>query len=244
MTKLAGDHVQVLVDGYELTGDHNKVSVPDTRDLYDVAAFGDAVHRFIPGRRTVTLEHAGYMNAAAARSHPVLNGLAVSGVVSVLLGQNTAPAAGDPVYSLAIRQGKYGVVPEIGKYVPFNATFANRGELGGWGVALGVPVELTNSANGSAVDNGAASADGGAAYLHVLTAAATDRYTIVVEGSTSGAFAGEQTTLGTFTLNAAALGSEFITLSGSIPRYTRWKATRSSGSAGDTVKIAVSLVWF
>ena len=111
MAKLAGDHVQVLVDGYELTGDLNRVSIPDTRDLYDVTAFGDAVHQFIPGRRTVALEHAGYMNADEARSHPVLKASSVAGIVSVLLGQNTDPAAGDPAYSLAIRQGKYSVIP-------------------------------------------------------------------------------------------------------------------------------------
>ena len=27
---LAGDHLQVLVDGYELTGDHNKVAIDDS----------------------------------------------------------------------------------------------------------------------------------------------------------------------------------------------------------------------
>lgn len=244
MAMLAGDHVQVLVEGYELTGDSNRVSIPDTWDVYDVSSFGDTVHKFIPGRRTVTLEHAGYMNAVAAQSHPVLKGLAVSGIVSVLLGQNAAPVTGDPVYSLAIRQGKYSVLPEVGKYVPFTAAFANRGELGGWGVALAVPVTFTNTANGPAVDNGAATTKGGAAYLHLLTAAATDRYSITVEGSATGAFAGEQSTLGTFSLNAAAIGSEFITLTGTIPQYTRWKATRTSGEAGNTVKIAVSLVRF
>ncbi len=244
MTKLAGDHVQVLVDGYELTGDHHRIRIPDTRDVYDVTAFSDAVHRFIPGRRTVTLEHAGYMNAEAARSHPVLKGNAIAGIVSVLLGQNEAPVPGDPVYSLAIRQGKYSAVPEAGKYVPFTATFANRGELGGWGVALGVPVTFTNTSTGMAVDSGAATTHGGAAYLHLLTAATTDRYTLVVEGSTTGAFGGEQTTLATFSQNASTLGSEFITLSGSVPRYIRWKATRSQGAAGDTVKLAVSLVRF
>jgi hypothetical protein len=164
--------------------------------------------------------------------------------VSALLGQNAAPANGDPVYSLAIRQGKYGVMPEIGKYVPFTATFANRGELGGWGVALGVPTSFTNTANGPAVNNGAATTQGGAAFLHLLTAAATDRYSITVEGSATGAFAGEQTTLATFTLNASQIGSESIQLAGTIPQYTRWKATRTSGSAGNTVKIAVSLVRF
>ena len=244
MAKLAGDHVQVLVDGYELTGDLNRVSIPDTRDLYDVTAFGDAVHQFIPGRRTVALEHAGYMNADEARSHPVLKAGSVAGIVSVLLGQNTDPVAGDPVYSLAIRQGKYSVIPGFGAFVPFSAQFANRGELGGWGVALGVPTTFTTTANGPAVNNGAATSQGGAAFLHVLTAAATDRYSITVEGSATGAFGGEQTTLATFTLDGSALSSEFITLTGSIPQYVRWKATRSQGSAGDSVTIAVSLVRF
>ena len=110
-----------------------------------------------------------------------------------------------------------------------------------WGVALAVPVEFTNSSNGSSVDNGAASSNGGAAYLNVLTAAGADTYTIVVEGSATGAFSGEQSTLATFTLNASALGSERAAISGTIPQYTRWKATRS-GSAGDTVKIAVALI--
>jgi hypothetical protein len=146
----------------------------------------------------------------------------------VLLGQNAAPANGDPVYSLAIRQGKYSVIPEIGKYVPFTATFANRGELGGWGVALGVPTAFTNTANGPAVNNGAASANGGAAFLHLLTAAATDRYSITVEGSATGAFGGEQTTLATFTLN----GADRAGIHHSVGHYTAvhpLKATTSGG---------------
>ncbi len=37
----------------------------------------------------------------------------------MLLGQNAAPVAGDPVYSLLIRQGKYLVsIPAIGNVVP------------------------------------------------------------------------------------------------------------------------------
>lgn len=241
MAKLAGDHVQVLVDGYELTGDSNRIAVSDVRDMYDVTTFADAVHRFITGKRSISVEHAGHMNAAAARSHPVLKANALEGVVSVLLGQNAAPVVGDPVYSLLIRQGKYSVIPAIGNVVPFAATFAARGLRGGWGVALTPPVQFTTSTNGTAVNNGAATPNGGAAFLHILAAAATDRYTIVVEGSASGAFAGEQTTLATFTLDAAARDSERVDLAGTLPQYPRWKATRS-GSAGDTVEIAVSLI--
>jgi hypothetical protein len=240
---LAGDHVQVLVGGYDLTGDHNRITVNDKRDMHDVTAFSDAVHTFVPGKRNIALEHAGYMNASTARSHPVLRGVNVQGVVSILVGQNADPVAGDPIFSLDVRQGKYSNLPEIGKYVPFGAAFATIGNLGGWGVALAVPVTFTNTINGSGVDNSAASSNGGAAYLHVLQAAASDTYTIVVEGSATGAFSGEQSTLATFSLNASVIGSERQAISGTIPRYVRWKATRS-GSAGDTVKIVVGLVRF
>jgi len=47
--------------------------------------------------------------------------------------------------------------------------------------------------------------------------------------------------LATFTLNGSALGSQRVAISGTIPQYTRFKATRT-GAAGNPVKIAVSLV--
>lgn len=115
---LAGDHLKVLVGGYELTGDGNKLTVNDQRHTYDVTAFGDIVHTFIPGARLMTLDHAGYMNAAAARSHPVLKSAELKGVVTVMLGQNADPEVGDPIYTLYAQQGKYGTLPEVAKYIP------------------------------------------------------------------------------------------------------------------------------
>lgn len=134
------------------------------------------------------------------------------------------------------------MIPAIGNFVPFSAMFANRGNRGGWGVALTAPVVFTNSVTGTTVDNGAATANGGSAFLHLLQAAVTDRYTISVQGSATGAFAGEETTLVTFTLDGAVQDSERIEIEGTIPRYTRWRAVRSTGTAGDSVKAAVSLI--
>jgi hypothetical protein len=243
MAKLAGDHVQVLTGGYELSGDLNRIVIAEMRAMYDVTAFRDGVHKFIAGPRAASIEHLGYLNADTARAHPVLKDVALEGIVSVLLGQNADPVAGDPMYSLQVLQGRYGTTPAKGSYVPFGARFANQGELGGWGVTLTPPVSFLDTTTGTAVDHGAATPDGGSAYLHILEAAGSDTYTIVVEGSATGAFSGEETTLATFTLSGDQVGSERVALTGTIPRYTRWKATRS-GSAGDTVRAAVNLVRF
>jgi hypothetical protein len=239
---LAGDHVRVLVSGYELTADHNRIQIDDAYNMLPVVAFGDAAKKFIPGQRQLRMMHTGFMDAAAARSHPVLKGIDVNGAVSVFVGQNTAPVVGDPVYTLLTQQNRYRTNPQINQVIPFNADFANRGDNGGWGKALAITASFTSTANGTGLDNGAATSSGGAAFLHLLTAAATDRYSMVIEGSTTGAFSGEETTLETFDLDASVIGSERISIAGSIPRYTRWKATRTTGSAGDTVQIAVTLM--
>ena len=80
MPKLAGDHVQVLVDGYELTGDSNRININEARDLFDITAFGDEAHKFSPGQRMMTVQHAGLMNSGDGSSHPVLEGVDVSGL--------------------------------------------------------------------------------------------------------------------------------------------------------------------
>jgi hypothetical protein len=242
---LAGDFVQVLVSGYELTGDSNRLTIDDTRKMYDVTAFSDTVHNYVPGGRKISVEHLGYMTLGAAKSHEVLKGVNVKGIVSVFLGLNAAPALGNPVYSLNVNQVKYQTLPEIAKHIPFTARFAPAGGLGGWGVALtqNQPYSFTNTHNGQTVNNGAQSTKGGVAFLHVVQVASPDTYAFVIEGSATGAFGGEQTTLATFTLNASQLGSEYKAISGTIPQYVRYKATRT-GSAGTTAKIAVSLVRF
>lgn len=240
---LAGDHAQLLVGGYDLTGDSNRITISDVRQMHDVTAFGDAVHKTIAGQQLAVITHTGYFNPIAARTHPVLKSGTVQGVVSIILGQNAAPIVGDLAYSMDSVQSRYGAMPETSRYVPFMTGFANRGDLGGWGVALTPPTSFTNTATGSAVDNGAASSNSGAAFLHVLQAAASDTYTIIVQGATNSGFSVGLTTLATFTLNASTLGSERIAIAGTVPRYTRFKTTRT-GSAGNTVKIAISLVRF
>ena len=238
---LAGDHVQILVDGYELTGDHNKVVINDARKLLAASAFGEAVEKYLPGQRQAKLEHNGYFNPETGRSHPVLNGVLVDGVVSIVIGQNAEPVIGDPMYNLLSQQEQYISNAEVGNIVPFSANFTTRtGQRAGWGLALAVPVSMTNTSNGSSLDNGNATNNGGMAFLHILKRTASDLYDIEVEGSSDNS---AWSSLGSFTLDGSALGSESLALSGTVPRYLRYSATRS-GSAGDSLKLAISVVRF
>lgn len=237
---LAGDHLQILVGGYELTGDYNQVQIADSRAMLEQTSFGDGVHNFAPGSRQFGIKHGGFMNADTGRSHPVLKSANLDTEFSLFIGENAVPAVGNLVFSIDAKALKYSVAPQFGQVIMFGADLFTKGNAGGWGQALAVPVEFTNTTTGSGVDNGAATSNGGAAYLHVLTAAASDTYQIIVEHDDNSGFTSPET-LVTFTLDASTIGSERIAVSGSIQQYTRFKATRS-GSAGDTVEIAVTLV--
>ncbi|MDE2819219.1 MAG: fibronectin type III domain-containing protein [Chloroflexota bacterium] len=241
MPKLSGDHVQALVDGYDITGDSNQISINEDCDVFDVTVFGDKAHKFAPGQRMMAVRHAGFMNSGEAGSHPALKGLDVDGLFSVYVGENAEPAVGGPVFSMLTRQGRYGALPQVNQVIPFRAAFANRSDDGGWGIALANPRHVIGSSRGSAVDNGAATDGGGLACLHVLETAASDAYTFSIEGSDSGAFAGEENVLATFALDGRTIGSEQVKIDGRIPRRIRWVAT-ADPAARDRIKIAISLI--
>ena len=241
MSKLAGNHVQVLVDGYELTGDSNHISINEDRDVFDITAFEDEVRKFTPGQRMMAVQHAGFMNRREARSHPVLKGANVDGLFSVYVGENAEPRTGDPVFSMLAQQGRYGALPQVNRMIPFQAVFANRSDDGGWGIALTNPRYVIGSSKGSAVDNGVDSKGGGLVCLHLLDAADSDAYAFSIEGSDSGAFAGEEHVLATFTLDGRAIGSEQVKINRIIPRYVRWVAIADQ-AARDRIRIAISLI--
>jgi hypothetical protein len=243
MPALAGDYVQVLVGGYDLTGDTNRLAIADALDMHDVTVFGNQAYKVLPGLRRCLIGHEGYFDASAGRSHPVLKEVLLTGGISIYLGQNTVPTAGDPVYSLDGIEGQYSVSPEINKSITFGGLFAHRVGQGGWGVALAAQATFTNTTTGSVVDHGAATPNGGNAFLHVLQAAPSDTYVFTIEGATDSAFTTGVVTLATFSLNASQVDSESISIAGAIPQYTRFKAVRT-GSAGNTVKISMSLVRF
>lgn len=87
--------------------------------------------------------------------------------------------------------------------------------------------EETLDGDGDTVDNGAATSNGGSAFLEVSDV--TTDNTVTLRGSTDN-FVANDTLLGSFTLVNADYTTERIELSGTIPRYVRasWNLTGNS----------------
>ena len=236
MAKTSGHHAKVLVGGYDLSALSNNLEIGEQYDAHDVAGF-EAVHHFVPGQKTTTFTHQGLFEQGTA--HAALKAPGGSAVITALVGQNAAPAVGDPVFLFNTYQGNYSVQPSNAAAVPFSAEYHGQSDSHSrWGVALTPPVTITDTTQGTSVDHGASSSNGGIATLHVLTAAATDTYSVKVRHSPDDSTWAD---LVTFTLDGSAIGGEFQTVAAgtTVDRYLRYEATRT-GAAGDDFELAVA----
>jgi len=108
MAKLAGDHIQVILDDSGGTprtfadGDIISVDVPLTYDQYDVSGFGDDVHNMINGLLQAPVTVRGYLTTTAnIGTHPVIQGAFAAEAqvtLTVQVGQNADPTTGDPEF--------------------------------------------------------------------------------------------------------------------------------------------------
>lgn len=238
MAKLSGHWARVLVDGKNMSTNTQSVDVASDHDAHEATGL-DEVHNFIPGQRTVSVAHNGLMDwdTSGNAGHDQYNDGA-AGVVTVLVGQNAAPAAGDPAFVLNALEGAYGVNVQNAAAVSFSANLSARGDdAGKWGKTLSGVATITNTTTGGSVDDSASSAGGAIASLHVLSALTTDTYAVKVQDSTDGSTWAD---LITFSADASAVAGEFQTVTGTVDRYLHYVATRS-GTYGESLSLTVAL---
>lgn len=221
-----GRWASVWVGGYKLTTSTNAIG--------DIAKTFDEIprdgyqqdHRWLLGMAEGGFSFDCYLDTStiAALQTPGSN---TADEVGVALGNNAAPAIGQPMACMSGVQPNYTVGSPRDGTQAVNAAF-KQVEVLDWGVLLAD--EETVSANGNtatSVDNAASSADGGVGYLFITGISAGDTITVTVEDSPNDS---TWATLGTFTLDGSALAAERITVAGTVDRYLRvaWTVTGAS----------------
>jgi len=244
--KTHGRHCRILVDGTNLSGDARTLGNCGVEyDDADVTGWDDSVRQYLSGMGVVmfgplqavldnsTFAAADYTDAG---SHTELSSVE-DYYASLFVGVRTAPVVGNDVFSARVEQLSY--TTDIGdEAVLVNANFQAYGGTTPiykdvWGKALAAGTKITASTDYDHIDSGASSSSGAIATLHltapsnVLTA---EDWEILVEHSATGDFSGEEATLMTFTADGSALTAERQTSSGTVNRYVRATATKTTGA--------------
>lgn len=225
---------RIYVGGYDLSGDARTLTRLDNLvGEVDITGWNNSVRYSLgDGLRTVGVRgFQALMNDATAGAYTRLIAADRANYpVSVLLGGGAEPTYNDIAYLInGVGLGEPGgwdgqAAALTADFVPYDATGPNP-----WGVVISPATSQGATFSGTANNNGASSANGWHANLHV-TASSGGTWSLIVQHSTTGAWAGEEATLTTFTANGSAITSEHKSGTGTVNQYIRFRGVRSSGT--------------
>lgn len=161
-----GKGTVVLVGASDLSCYLNNVDWTATADTHETTTFCQDAKTYIPGLKDATASLSGLFDGDADAVDEVLAG-AIGGAPQVVTIGTESMAAGKSCRMLKALESEYSVSSPVGDVVAVDASIQADG-----GILAGVslqPVTTTSSTgNGSAVDNGASTSNGGVAHLHVM----------------------------------------------------------------------------
>lgn len=108
----------------------------------------------------------------------------------------------------------------VGETADWSMSAQTHGQHDLRGEILENATTVTVDTNGTTHDSGAATTNGAILHLHVTAFSGFTSDAITVEGSATGAFGGEETTIATFT-TVTGLTSERLAITGTVHRYLR-----------------------
>lgn len=224
----------LLVDGYNLQGTGIKGLQYKIRALNeDVTGIGDTARTRVPtGIVELTISQSGaFFDTTANGGHAALKDVttdpqATARVITLGYAGNTVGetfVGAEGAYSQV-----YDVLGAVGALTKANAEYAISGRVD-QGVILKALAAITASADGTAVDNSASSASGGAGHLQVTAFSGFTNIVVKVQHSADNSVWAD---LITFTTVTSAPASQRSTVSGTVNRYLRYSVTvTGTGSA-------------
>lgn len=239
MSFLHGKSTMVLTHGRDASAYLHSVGVSGSADTAECSTFLASSKSYLAGLKDAVLSMEGFVDGAAAAADAVLQTL--FGVNSKIFSvYPEGDARGKPGLHMSAVQTSFETKCDIGDAVGFSAeaqsnVSTERGE------SLKASADsITVDGSETSVDNAAASTDGGAAYLHVLSKTGGTTLAVIIEHSSDNGGTDAWATIATFSVASAQAIAERIAIAAgtTIKRYAR--ATFDVG-AGGTWKVNVAL---
>lgn len=239
-----GKATGVAVEGYDLTAYFSNADSTAEVDTPETTTFGDDSRTYIVGQRdgSVSLEgfYDGDTDAVDDALQPIL-GVEDGAHILIQQGYDTADAPGIRVSFGKCEATEYTVTSPVSGVTAVSFDAQADGGLYG-GVVLHDPsgggVGFDREASGvstdvASVDNGASTANGYVAQLHVVGNSLDGNLVVTVEDSTDDAVWG---TLDTFTtIGAGTQTAEQITGTGTVERYVRINIDTTAATSGEAI---------
>lgn len=238
MAFVTGVTLKVLINQYDMSGYFNSLGVNCERSMYDTTVFGNTSKNVIPGFKGGTIDIGGFYEDSGTASAPdnVFSAIEAAAVVPLVSVYPEGWALGSRAYLLQAHKNDHKLSAVVDDLVKMTATFTDNDGYD-FGVSLhGLTAETTLPFTGSASDNGAATTNGGVAFLHVSAIAGADPNAVIkIQHAAVSTYAD----LVTFTAVTAASSQRIVVAAGTtVNRNLR--VTITEGGTTSSITPAVS----
>lgn len=214
MSYVPGFKTRLLVGDFHLAAYARQITFPWTADMLDATVFTTGgAKAFLPGQDTSTVSVEGLYDAA---EHADLTAWKAGAAQAVTIAPSGL-ALGSELWMVNAVETELVSTNPIGDIAAFSLAAQTDG-LSDFGVSLADLAAVTADTNGTAVDGGAASSNGGVGHLHVTAFSGFSGAAVTIEDSANGS-SGWATIL-TFT-TAAGVTGERVAITGAVRRYLR-----------------------
>jgi hypothetical protein len=228
MGKKTGNQGAVYLGAYDVSGDLNGVDTTQDQEVPETTGMSSTSKSFLPTVKAGMVSWKGMFDfdpIGLAQLNNVLT-LGNTYVSTFLPGGDTLGARSLCGQAQIVKDHK--ISAPVAGIVTMVADFECSSGLDQAKVALPKTTDTGTGAaqNGTAVDNTAASTNGGRAYFHLFAVDAATTTAIKIQHSTDNI---TFTDLVTSTLTGVAIGADSVAINGTINRYTRVTRTTTSG---------------
>lgn len=225
-----GRGTALLLDDEDVSVFFREAAINRTVDLAETSTYGTFDKTYVVGMRDATFTLAGLFSGGSDEIDAQLAGIIGQEAEYAFTYAPEGLTLGRRLYVAAVDNINYEVSSPLTDMVGTSAEFqASGGAFGG--VSLHALTSESTTNNGTSVDNGASSAQGGIATLH-LTANNRDAGSILVkvQHSTDNSVWNDLITFSS--VNFAVTSGQVLSVAGTVNRYTRAQWTVTGGTTG------------
>jgi len=233
-----GKNTAVLFRASDLTAFFNDSSTSRAIETAETTVYGVAsgAKTYITGLQDATVSTGGLYDGAANAVDPVLAGALAVQQVNPLLVSPAGLAFGNRAGIFDVIATSYEVTSPVADVCAISAEFQTTGTTD-TAVILATGA-LSATANGTSVDNGAASTTGGTAQVHVTANTRSTTTVLKVQHSSDNTTFVDLATFATVAISGTTSERVAVAPGTSILRYVRAQSTLTAGTGSITPHIA------
>lgn len=231
---ISGGNAKILYGGNDITSYFTAATIDRAKDVLDVTTFDQTAHAYAEGLKSGKLTLTGLYDDTASNIDAILDTAFASATDTVLTIGTATNAVGKVCYLGNVQKASYGPPIRVEEIVGLSADFTFDGppDRGVW---LRTLAAITGTGNGTTVDAGGATSNGGAVSVHCTVDDVTTM-TILIEGSANSDMSSASTLA---TIVVTATGATLTEIAGTVHRYTRARVSEFTGTSA-TVAVALA----